>query len=70
MRKNPGRKERRQQERKGIHIPKNEPDPKAVEQARQWRVSRIKTLTDKRNKGAATMKELRELKWKWGVKAE
>jgi hypothetical protein len=43
-------------------------DPKAVEGARKWRENRIKMLTEKRNNGTATMKELRELRWNWGIK--
>ena len=42
-------------------------DPRAVETARRWREDHINSLIEKRNKDIATLKELRELRWKWGI---
>lgn len=42
-------------------------DPKAVATARDWRENRIKSLQDKVGKGIATVKERKELIFKWGI---
>jgi hypothetical protein len=68
MRKNPGRRERRNKEHKEIHIPGRTLNQEAVDKATQWRDDRINLLKSKKAKGTATLKELRELRWKWGIK--
>ena len=45
-------------------------NPEKVEQAKQWRENHIKELCDKANNGTATLKERRELRWKWGVELD
>ena len=42
-------------------------NPEAVKIAKQWREQRVKSLLSKRTNNTASLKELRELKWKWGV---
>lgn len=45
-------------------------DPDAVAMADKWRGQRRQYLMDRLRSGKITMKERRELRWKWGVTTE
>ena len=42
--------------------------PLAVKMAKRWQEKHIKELTDKLNNDTITLKERRELIWKWGIR--